>query len=469
MKKILVIADGALSKHFLRRLFENRSNLHHYMVVSKNSLSDLNINAENFSFHEFDPTSKSKLSVAVQGYFSQFMIVCDDKDESVEIYKNLREISKTTDIILCCLWSVDEWMKEDRHIEFVDAKEILASRLIHHLPDMPAYADNIGFGEGEIMEVKVPIGSSYMYRHLSQIQQRKWKIALIYRQNEIILPSPSVMIRPNDTLLTVGDPNVLRNVFRSIKREKGQFPNPFGNNIYTFIDMKKMSKQRVAKLIEDSLMLHSKLNNKRLIIKVVNPTLGANLRLLKSIDDKNITVMLDYFVNDNSHIAGDTANYDIGLIVTDNKYFFAYKKLFYQLFIPVLKIGTNSLLDINEGVIVTSGDENIESQSAVILDCCSQMGIGMKLFYYDSKNSEEKAINEHFESLNTLFEKNIDIQNVKDKNPLLELSSRTDLLHFVSFDESIVNFNFFRFLSLNLNKQYKTLSENAQLFIPIEN
>jgi len=109
-----------------------------------------------------------------------------------------------------------------------------------------------------------------MYRHVSSIAQKRWRIALIYRGTEIILPKPNTMIQPSDILLIVGDPNVLQNVYRSIKRESGQFPSPFGSNIYTLIDMRSMSKERVSKLIKDSLYVHSKLNNKRLIFRVID-------------------------------------------------------------------------------------------------------------------------------------------------------------------------------------------------------
>ncbi|WXG60333.1 TrkA C-terminal domain-containing protein [Campylobacter concisus] len=187
-------------------------------------------------------------------------------------------------------WELDEKCKEtfasDKHLSVVDIRDIAASRLMDYLPDMPVYADNIGFSEGEIMEVKVPIGSSYMYRHVSSIAQKRWRIALIYRGAEIILPKPNTMIQPSDILLIVGDPNVLQNVYRSIKRESGQFPSPFGSNIYTLIDMRSMSKERVSKLIKDSLYVHSKLNNKRLIFRVINPTLGENLETLKAIKRK---------------------------------------------------------------------------------------------------------------------------------------------------------------------------------------
>lgn len=470
MKKILIIADGAFARNFLDRLLGAKSNLHHYIVVSNEDLSQ-KANYENFTFYQFDPTSLSKLKSVSDGYFSQFCIVSDNEKEAIAIYENLRQISTKTETIFMNSWELDEKCKEtfasDKHLSVVDIRDIAASRLMDYLPDMPVYADNIGFSEGEIMEVKVPIGSSYMYRHISSVAQKKWRIALIYRGNEIILPKPNLMIQPSDILLIVGDPNVLQNVYRSIKRESGQFPSPFGSNIYTLIDMRSMSKERVSKLIKDSLYVHSKLNNKRLIFRVINPTLGENLETLKAIKEKNILVLMDYFNSDNKSIKDDVLKHDIGLIISDDRYFFKFQKLFYELKIPVLKTGKILLSKVKEGVILGDQSQEVENQSAIITDCCAQLDLEMRFYYFDNKHSDDEALKEHFESISTLFSKRIKIENHSLKNPLVKLKGTNDLLHFVMFSKSVANGSAFAFLSTNLNRLYKKLSQNAQLFVPV--
>ncbi|MDL0088661.1 COG3400 family protein [Campylobacter gastrosuis] len=466
MKKILIIANGEISRHFIKRLDENRSNLHEYTVVSNSQIEQ--INAHNFKFYLFDATSLSKLNAVIDGYFSQFIIAVDDKNESIEIYKNLRKISTKTEIVMLTLWEIDEWLKDDKHLEFVDGKDVLAFRVIHHLPDMPVIADNIGLSEGEIMEVKVPITSSYAHRHITSIPQRKWRIALIYRSNEIILPKPGVMIRPNDTLLIVGYPNVLRSVFSLIKREKGHFPNPFGNNIFTFIDMRLMSDECVKRLINESLYLNSKLNNKKVIFSVINPTLNENLRTLRGFKDDNIIVNIDYFNQKKFPIKDELKVLEAGLVVTTNEYFLKFKKRFYELILPILKIGDLPLESIKSGVILSDEKEKVENQSAVILDFCSQLNINTRLYYFNDNSSNEAEIIEHFESLNTLFDKKIEVRICKDKNPLTTLTNASDLIQFIPFDESVKNAGKFSFLSMDLNKQYQKLSHNHQLFLPIE-
>ena len=81
--------------------------------------------------------------------------------------------------------------EDDSHLTVLDARAVLTARLMDFLPDIPVVADNLGLGKGEIMEVKVPVGSSFMYRHISSITQKKWRIAMIYRGSNFMIAKPS--------------------------------------------------------------------------------------------------------------------------------------------------------------------------------------------------------------------------------------------------------------------------------------
>lgn len=91
-------------------------------------------------------------------------------------------------------------------------------------------------------------------------------------------------------LLVVGDPKFLRQVFRSIKQNLGLFPSPFGSNILTIIDMKKMSEDEMQRLLEDSLYFNKNLINKRLYIKVINAKPSKILDTLKTFDDPQVNI-----------------------------------------------------------------------------------------------------------------------------------------------------------------------------------
>ena len=51
----------------------------------------------------------------------------------------------------------------------LNSDELLATHLYEHLPNVPVIAQNVGTASGEIMEVHVPFGSTYAFRHVGSI------------------------------------------------------------------------------------------------------------------------------------------------------------------------------------------------------------------------------------------------------------------------------------------------------------
>jgi len=119
--------------------------------------------------------------------------------------------------------------------------------------------------------------------------------------------------------------------------------------------MKKMGEKLCIRLLEQSLKLHEKLNNRRLFVKVVNPALNLAYEKLKSVNDEMATVMFDYFGGGVGQIKDDVFKNDVGLVVTDNKFFSAHKRLLFELKKPVAAIGKS---DIDE--ISTLAGEEVE-------------------------------------------------------------------------------------------------------------
>ena len=466
MKNILIVADGIVAKHFLERLFVSRSSTHHYVVIACGDEDYSDVNLENFTFYRFDPTSLDRLKQVASGYFSQFMIMLKDGFDTVSVYNNLRQISKKTEILMLDLWGLGG-LEDDSHLTVLDARAVLTARLMDFLPDIPVVADNLGLGKGEIMEVKVPVGSSFMYRHISSITQKKWRIAMIYRGSNFMIAKPNLMILPGDVLLIVGEPSVLLSVFRSVKKETGQFPSPFGHNTYLFLDMRAMGEEACLRLLEQSLKLHEKLNSKRLYVKVVNPMLNLAYERLKSVGDERVAVTFDFFGRGVEQIKDDVFKNDVGLIVTDNKFFSAHKRMLFELKRPVTTIGRGDVDEIKKGVILSSGfGDEIENQSAVIMDCCAQLDTQISLYHFGALSGGEGA-EEHFDSLSKIFGRKVEIVEDRNINPILKLKNEQNLLQFVPFSKKISRPDPFAAFSNDMNRLYSRLNDNYQIFIPI--
>jgi hypothetical protein len=465
MKKILIIADGILAKQFLERVMETEAGENNYTVVTYKEETLPKKRPENFKFFEFDPTSFEKLSIILNEQFFQIMLMLSNELDVMATYQNIRKVDTKVRIVLMDRWNLEI---DDKRLLMVNSRDILASRFTDHLPNTPIVAQNIGLGIGEIMEVSVPIGSSYAYRHLASIEQDRWRIAAVYRTNTLLLPRPTLMLLPNDLLVIIGDPKVLQSVFKSVKRELGQFPSPFGSSIYCLIDMLRLKERAIDELLNDALLLHSKLNSKKLHVKVINPTYSKAFEKIKSYHNGHINVMIDYFeTNPRKVMRDDAENFDIGLIVVMNTFFQTHRSMLFNTKLPIFKMGKKGFGSLNEAIVLSNDAVEIEKESSVIFDVAKQLALDIKLYTYDPDDKKDKSsVIEHFESLSKLFGRDIDVIQ-SEKNPLLKLKNKDNILQFLPFNRKIVESNLFSIFSTDLDKLHFKLANNYQLFIPV--
>jgi hypothetical protein len=268
----------------------------------------------------------------------------------------------------------------------------------------------------------------------------------------------------------VGNPNVLKGVYKSINRQFGQFPLPFGNNIYALIDMIAMDDEEIDRICNDAMLMHAKLNSKKLIFRVINPRFGKSLDKLKSYQEStSMEILFDFLAKPmEPMVISDIEMHYVGLFVTDAAFFEAHIKLLYRLKIPVLKMGEKGLFNIKHSIVLSSDSEKIEQLSSIIFDFASQMGFDISLvdFSGDERDEREKVI-EHFENLAKLFEEKVRIIKT-DKNPIRELLPKDDFLQFVVFDKKLLEPKFFALFSTDIEKQYFHFKDKYQLFLPFE-
>ncbi len=465
MKEILIIADGIVAKQFLERVCSDTTSDNNYIVVYYNDKSIVDKKADSIKYFKFDPTSLSKMSSIFNKNIIEVFIVVRKKFDALESYKNIRLLSKDIHIVILDNWYIKS---DDTNLSLLNMQDILSSRLFDFLPNVSVIAQNVGLGMGEIMEIDVPFGSPYVYRHITSIKQKKWKISALYRANSLILPTKSTIILPNDILLVIGDPNILRGVNISIKQELGSFPSPYGKNIYIIIDMMQNSEDDIDILINNALILHSSINNNKLIIKVINPTYSKCFEKIKNYNKSSTRVFIDYETNNfNLTLLNDLENSNIGLMIVNNKIFRKYKDIFYQAKIPIFKVGKYDFSLVKNSVVLCEEGADIEKLSATIFDISSQLELDIELYDYNpEKPDSNKGLIEHFKNLSTMFNRSIKIIK-KQKNPIIELENRKDIIQFIPFSSEVKNSGIFSLFSTSFQKLHFKLSNTYQVYIPI--
>jgi hypothetical protein len=467
MKKILIIGDGIIGAHFIDRVIETYTSENIYYVIEPKEREHPNANPSRFKFYSFDPTSLHKIINILKMDFVQVIITMQSRADIEYTLKNIRTYKKLLRVIVLDQFDCDN---KDAYTHFINSNELLASRLIDYLPNVPVIAQNVGKGEGEIMEVLVPFASTFVYRHIGVIEQKNWRIVAIYRNNNLKLPSPKTMIHPNDVLLLVGDPAVLKSVYRTIKRELGQFPAPFGSKIYFYIDMAKELPESIATMLEQVAYINDHFASTSMIIKVVNPGNIEILRTIKGYRSDNIDIDICYDeTRIENIILDDIKKHHIGLVIVSQKMFryVHVRSVLYECNVPVLKLALRSFVDMKDSVLLLTENRNFEKVSTAIFDIAEQMGYNMELVNYINENqNEKKQVIEHFRSLSSIFSKSIKITELAD-NPIRELNKRENFLQCLPFTEAITGRNTFAWASTDSERLYTRLDSYHQIFIPV--
>jgi len=467
MKKILIISDGDAGEHFIQRITETYTSENIYYVVQTKAKEYEDVNPARFKFYEFDSTSFYKLSNLLKMEFVQVFIAMDNMLDVEVTIKNIRNVKKQLRIIVLNQWNLKN---EDANVVLINANEILASRLLDYLPNVPVIAQNVGIGEGEIMEVLVPFGSSFVYRHIGVIEQKNWRIVAIYRNRKLIMPSRRRMIQPNDLLVLVGDPAVLKSVYRAIKRELGQFPEPFGSNLYLYIDMNIVNHSTIEELVRRAVFAHTKFKH-NLIIKIVNPSDLDIIWYIKDFRSDNIIIDIEYKSTNLEEIFHDDIKfYHVGLVMVSKEMFANDKmrNILYEAHVPVLKISDRSFSNVKDSALILSDNRDLEKISATIFDISEQMGFNIDLYNYMNEHQEEKEqVIEHYYNLSTIFSKSIKVIKESD-NPIKTLRQKDNFIQILPFTFKLTKKRIFSLLSTDSEKLYHKLDDYHQIFIPVQ-
>ena len=193
MKQILIIASGEFARHFLSQVYKIKDVVHNYRVVAKSALSvpEALQKEQNFSIEIFDPTSIERLRVVLSlAEFDRCIMIMDDEFDAKVTLENLKTLAPDLELYAADFWGLLRENKNEAHVKIVNTLALNSSRFIGFLPDSPVFADNIGLGRGEIMELKVPVGSSFAYKKISTLSNAKYQIPMIYRHNNYIVTTP---------------------------------------------------------------------------------------------------------------------------------------------------------------------------------------------------------------------------------------------------------------------------------------
>jgi hypothetical protein len=470
MKRVLILLDGIVAKNLLRRLVELDTSHSVYDVVYMNDSILPQKKPSNFTFYKFDPTSFSKLKmIMTKVSYNDILVVLGNKDDTVSVIENIRTIHPSINFNVYNEWDIDV---TDKNIQNYNAIDILTSGLIERLPNVPIIAQNIGLKQGEIMEIKIPFGSSYAYRYISSISQKEWKIFALYRNNTMLNVRPSLILKPNDIILVIGKPKVLLQAYAAISMSSGHFPMPFGKNIYVYIDLYLQDKEDALNAIKKARYLQERLNNTKLIIRITRPTtvevLNQIKELVKHIEDK--VLEFDYHnLGVLNLMTSDIKRYEIGMFVLTNT-LLKNTKIAQKVLVskkPIFKVGIENINNIKTITMVLNTHKVYEQLSPILFDISSQLKYKVNVINSDPiGDSDRTKLTHHLDSLAKIFNQEIKIET-NGKNPMAVLKTKDNVLQILPLKEDMFKNRIISFFTTNSDLLSYDLKYLNQIIIPI--
>jgi uncharacterized protein len=472
MKKILIILDGIVAKKLLQRIVESNTGDNNYDVVYVNDVILPVQKPSNFTFYKFDPTSNSKLTMVLEkNIHSEVMMALNSKDEMMSVIKNIREYKKNLQITILDYWGIN---LNDQFINIYKGIEVLANGMVERLPNVPVLAQNIGLKQGEIMEIRVPFGSSYAYRSIASIEQKQWRIFGIYRNQKMLELRPTLVLKPNDIILVIGKPTVLMNIYSVIGKTQGQFPMPFGSKIYLYLDLYLEDEKSVIKAVDEAKFLNNKLKNSLLIIKITRP---STVKIMDLINDEvrhfpTIIVQIDYSNKGFKEIIKeDVRKYNIGLLMLTLSMFKDRYQLLnlLELKIPIFKFGKESLRAVKNVGVLLNESGSYEQISPIVFDVASQLKLKTKIFDFDPIGEKDNQIRllDHFESLAKIFNEKLEIIQGSE-NPIREFKKEKDILQILPLKTKMFRKrSFIKFFYTNSDLVSFDMNKFNQILIPV--
>lgn len=471
MKNVLILADGSVAKHFIDWINKKRVAENRYFVTCFDPDSLPEKTGQHIHVLKLDPTSYSKLNAVMSDVKPNIVfIVMESMSDAEYTIKNVHLINPKMRVVLLNQWGDKKIAYSHEGIIQIDMDTIAVSHLYDHLPNVPVLAQNVGKGEGEIMEVHVPFGSAYAYRHVGSIVQRKWKIVAIYRNRKQIIPTTATMIRPDDTLLTIGKPIVLSGVYNTVNKRVGLFPEPFGENIYLLLDC-NLDAEASRRYVEESIYLAKKLGEKHLYIRLLSPGNFEIIKSLRKYESDNVHLLVTYEEEDKflALIEYDVHRFDVGIVMSSIEEFKGrgIQSLLYSLKKVVYLFGDYQLYDIHKSIVLMDGQEKLESISATAFDVTESLDLELELCDFDPEGEfdNKKAIIEHYETLTQVFSIAIQIEQ-KIANPIREMEKMGAILQIAPFEKQLNGFGWLKVVSTKVSDFLLTTKKHPKLLVP---
>lgn len=178
-----------------------------------------------------DATSRLVLEDAGANDAHAVIITTDIERVNLEACSMLKQHFSPERIISVALTHKGMDTLEEMGVEVVNIFTAGALGIRNMLEQRAKTAHAVGIGKDEILEVEVHPNSRLANKPMGIIDPIKWRVGIIYRDGNVIVPRADTVIRPKDRVIILGDPLVLKTVSEIFTFSFEKFPLEYGSNM----------------------------------------------------------------------------------------------------------------------------------------------------------------------------------------------------------------------------------------------
>ena len=231
-KKIIIFGLGFFGKKLIEKLSKNWEIIG--VDINESVISELSGEFENIEFLHGDASSILTWKKIEPTSIGHIISTIKDTDVSLEVCRIAREVFNLDSSIIVLLFEEDRAEDfESFEATIIKPAEIITNAVVSKIEKNYTVATNIGLGKGEIIEVNILARSHLVDRKLKYLKPTRWRIAAIYRDGELIIPTGNEKIKVGDKVVIIGDPKVLENLVNILIKGIPQFPLQFGSDMAT--------------------------------------------------------------------------------------------------------------------------------------------------------------------------------------------------------------------------------------------
>lgn len=176
-----------------------------------------------------DATSRLVLENAGLKKSDTVLITATIEKINIEVARVVKEYFETRQVFAIGITRAGIDAMEQLGVEVENIFSVSAIGLRNRLEHKTKTVHGIGLGKNEILEVEVHPNSRLAYKTIGSIRPRRWRIGIIYRDEAIVVPRDDTVLKPEDKLIILGDPRVLKTVAEMLTFRFVQFPLEYGD------------------------------------------------------------------------------------------------------------------------------------------------------------------------------------------------------------------------------------------------